>query len=126
MCASVVAEIQQNFGRGKCFILPSQHLFPFLGMLLSGISAFLSKPIGNLQEPSMDAYSEMMCITSQLQELFCFVSSFWVWDLCGPVAFSQAVWGHLIIPKFVICGYWFLQPKWLLVWVAITSWDEVL
>lgn len=59
MCASVVAEIQQNFGLGKCFVLPSQHLFPFLGMLFSGISAFLSKPIGNLQEPSMDAYSEI-------------------------------------------------------------------
>lgn len=57
----------------------------------------------------MHAYSEVTCITSQLQE-FRFVSSFWVQGSCGPVAFSQAVWDQLIILNFIICGYWLLQP----------------
>lgn len=58
----------------------------------------------------MQAYSEMMWIASQLQELFSFVSFFRVQNPCGPAAFSQAAWDQLIIPNFMICGYCLLQP----------------
>lgn len=66
-------------------------IFPFLGMLFSGISPFLSKSI-EIYRNHPCKFTVKWCVLHPNYRNVYFVSTFWVWDLCGPVAFLQAVW----------------------------------
>ena len=77
-------------------MLPSQHTFPFLGMLFSG-NCFSVQMCRNLQEPFMQAYTEAMFITSQLQIFF-----FLLFEYRSSVDLSHSVPGDILFFKHVV------------------------
>lgn len=51
VCASVIVEIQQSFGLGKSYILPSQHFVSFSCLVVFQYFCFSVQIYRNLQEP---------------------------------------------------------------------------